>query len=268
MNHDPPTGMSTMPEPKPLIAANWKMNLEREQAHELALGVGMLADRWPQFEIALFPGFLVLGEIARGTADGPMLIGAQNCHFENAGAFTGEVSPQQLREIGAAAVLIGHSERRQHFGEDQAMLAKKVVAARNCGLRVIYCVGENAAARQAGDAEKVVDAALATLNDLSEEQRLGLEIAYEPVWAIGSGRAATPEDARAMHAHIREVLGGFGGFTKARILYGGSVNADNAGALMALPEVDGLLVGGAALELESFVGVIDSAAQAWEQKSE
>ncbi|MCA8938406.1 MAG: triose-phosphate isomerase, partial [Planctomycetes bacterium] len=207
-----------MNQPKPYVAGNWKMHLTREQAFELALGVGMLADRFSGVDLAVFPGFLVLGEIARGTAGSDMIVGAQNCHFLEEGAATGEVSPKQLYDVGVRSVLIGHSERRTFAHEDNELLSKKVLAAIQQGLDVIFCVGESSDQREAGETAAVVTAQLEVLSELPESKRVHVDIAYEPIWAIGTGQVATPEQAAETHLAIRTWLDGAGGFEGTRVL--------------------------------------------------
>jgi triosephosphate isomerase len=199
--------------------------------------------------------------MAKALEGSPIIFGAQNCYFEPKGAFTGEVSPQQIKDTGARAVIIGHSERRHIFKEDNALLKKKVVAALAAGLDVIYCVGELLEERDAGRMEAVLDAQLTEVlgGEISLDR---IVIAYEPVWAIGTGRTATPQQAQEAHAFIRQRIAKLYNSQSAetlRIQYGGSVKADNARELMSQPDVDGVLVGGASLKADDFVGIINGA---------
>ena len=217
----------------------------------------------PKVDIAVCPPFTLLHPLAADLAGAPIALGAQNCYCEPEGAFTGEVAPLMLRDAGCAYVIIGHSERRQHFGETGDLLHRKTRAALEAGLAVIYCVGETLDEREAGRTEAVVERQLAEVlaDDITVER---LTIAYEPVWAIGTGKTATPEQAQQVHAFIRRwVARGFdpGVAEDIRILYGGSVKPDNMASLMSMPDIDGALVGGASLRSDSFLGIARHAAE-------
>ena len=249
-----------MPERTPYIAANWKMNKTVAEAAEF---VDALLPRIAatQCDVVLCPSFLALSEVVerrRGTA---VRVAAQNMHEEEWGAFTGEVSAPMLVELDVEAGVLGHSERRQYFGETDAALARKVPAALAAELGPILCVGESEAARDAGETEEVLERQLQA--DLAAVDSLDLArvvIAYEPIWAIGSGRTATPEQAQEACAFIRDVLRMRGAAAdEVRILYGGSMKPANAAELLALPDVDGGLVGGASLDPADFAAIVEAA---------
>jgi triosephosphate isomerase len=247
----------------PLIAGNWKMYKTVAEAVELveallkAVEVGYASER----QVLICPPFTALHPIAPLLADGPIALGAQNMYPAAQGAFTGEISPVMLQEIGCSHVIIGHSERRQIFGEDDDLISKKVQSAIDYALTPVLCIGETKPQRDAGDAETVTLGQLrAGLGGLAAEQIEQVVIAYEPVWAIGTGETATPADAQAMHAAIRSALASHYGPTSAaavRILYGGSVKPDNIDTLMAQPDIDGALVGGASLQAENFLRIVN-----------
>jgi triosephosphate isomerase len=244
-----------------LIAGNWKMNLDAERAAALVEGIVAALPELPKCRLAVFPPFVYLAECVRAAAwgGGRLAVGGQNCHSAEAGAHTGEVSAAMLRDIGAAAVILGHSERRRDCGETDAIVAKKLVTALKNGLDAIVCVGESLAERDAGRALEVVCEQLrASLGEVEAAAMTRTAIAYEPVWAIGTGRTATPAQAVEVHVAIRRFLGERFGRDVAeatRVLYGGSVTAQNAKSLLAEPEIDGALVGGASLDLESFLKI-------------
>ena len=252
-----------------VIAANWKMHKLRNEAMSYLDELAAWMDDHPhglgtRVEVVVAPPFTSL-ELAVEHCPPNARIYSQNMHQEDHGAFTGEVSPAMLRDLGVDGVVLGHSERRQYFGEHDAALAEKVVAAAEFGLRPMLCVGETLEERQAGRAEEVVrdqlEIALGDL-DVIKATSSGLSIAYEPVWAIGTGETATPQIAQHLHAVIRETLSSiFNSDIAERIsvLYGGSVKPGNAAELLANPDIDGALVGGAALEVESFSGIIGAA---------
>lgn len=244
----------------PLIAGNWKMYKTVGEATtlvcDLLAGLGELSDR----EAIVCPPFTALAAVAALVADSPLGLGAQNLYPEAQGAFTGEVSPPMLVDIGCRYVIIGHSERRQYFGESDAFVNRKLRAALAHGLRPIVCVGESKPQRDAGQAEPIVTAQVrAALLEVPPAQMTDVVIAYEPIWAIGTGDTATPADAQAMHAAIRATLAELYGSEIAatvRIQYGGSVKPDNIDELMAQPDIDGALVGGASLQAASFLRII------------
>lgn len=243
-----------------LMAGNWKMHLDLRGAQQLAAGLkrelGDVTDR----DVVVFPPYPFLADVADVVENSAIEVGAQNVHPEPQGAFTGEVSAQMLVSVGCRWVIVGHSERRDLFGEKDAFLNKKLRAALAAGLKPILCVGEHIEERDAGRATDVVSAQVkACLDGFSAEDMERVTIAYEPVWAIGTGRNATPQQANEMHAAIRSLLGKLFGPQVAaatRILYGGSVKPSNAKALVAEPEIDGALVGGASLKVEDFVQIV------------
>ncbi len=242
-----------------LVVGNWKMNGSLAQLAELG-AIAAAARNAPGVDVAVCPPFTLIAP-ARARAAG-LPIGAQDCHGKDSGAFTGSVSAAMLKEAGARLVIVGHSERRdEHRETDQAVRAKAEAALRQ-GLQAIVCVGESNEQRQAGQAVEVVSGQLAGSLPQTGEGEGELVVAYEPIWAIGTGNTATPQDVAEMHAAIRaglgRALGGRG--STVRILYGGSVKPDNAAELFAVPDVDGALVGGASLTAAQFVPIIDAAA--------
>ena len=247
--------------PEVIIAANWKMNTTLLEAKDLVTEMKSALVAIEGVEVVLCPPFISL-PLVRDLLEGSgIAVGAQNMHFEESGAFTGEVSPRMLADL-CQFVILGHSERRQLFGETDELINKKVKAALDVGLIPMLCVGEQLQEREEGSAESVVGAQVhAALSGIQAPN--GLVIAYEPVWAIGTGRAATPADAQAVMAHIRKVVGSLYGDNSAAdisLLYGGSVNADNAAGFLAERDINGALVGGASLKAESFVSLVGQAA--------
>jgi len=246
----------------PFLAGNWKMNLDRKGALELArslrdaLSASVLAER----DVAVFPPFVYLDEVVRALAGSGIKVGAQNLCDERNGAFTGEVSAEMLVDIGATCVLVGHSERRHLYGEGDELCNRKVQRALAAGLATVLCVGEKLDERDSNRTNEVISRQLrAGLAGVALEQLGRVTIAYEPVWAIGTGRNATPEQAGAAHTHLRGVLASLYDARLAqtvRIQYGGSVKPDNISTLMAAPDVDGALVGGASLKVDSFLGIV------------
>jgi len=241
----------------PYIAANWKMNKTVAEAAEF---IDALLPRIAatQHDVVVCPPFTALHEVVerrRGTA---VRVAAQNMHEGESGAFTGEVSAPMLVELDVEAVVLGHSERRQFFGETDEALAKKVPAALAADLEPILCIGESEEARDAGQTEEVLERQLqADLAEVSDEDIARVVVAYEPIWAIGTGKVATPEQAQEACAFIRDVLRARGAAADdVRILYGGSVKPGNAAELLALPDVDGALVGGASLDAEEFASIV------------
>jgi triosephosphate isomerase len=240
-----------------LVAGNWKMNGSLAQLAELS-AVAAAARGASGVDVAICPPFtLIASAIARS---GGLTVGAQDCHPKDSGAHTGNVSAPMLKEAGARLAIVGHSERRQDQGETDALVRAKAEAALRNGLTAIVCVGETEAEREAGSAVERVSSQLAgSIPELAGEAEL--VVAYEPIWAIGTGRTATPQDVAEMHAAIRTALvsrfGDAGG--RIRILYGGSVKGDNAAELFAVPDVDGALVGGASLTAAQFVPIVEAA---------
>jgi triosephosphate isomerase len=251
--------------PTPIVAGNWKMNTTIEEAADLASAMVDGLDAVAGIEKVICPAFVSLAAVAEVLRGSTVALGAQNMYHEAEGAFTGEVSPTMLAPV-CRFVILGHSERRQLFGETDDLVSLKVQAARRFGLRPIVCVGEHLKEREASRAEQVVeDQIRASLCGVTDSA--GLVVAYEPVWAIGTGMAATPEIAGAMMSRIRAVLTSLFGAGRASdvpLLYGGSVNPGNAGAFMEQTDVNGALVGGASLEPESFVAIARSVAGASE----
>jgi triosephosphate isomerase len=245
---------------KPYLAGNWKMNLDRKSAVELARALrdalGSATDR----DVAVFPPFVYLDEIVRALAGSNVRVGAQNLCDEKNGAFTGEVSAEMLVDVGATVVLVGHSERRHLYGESDELCNRKVHRALAAGLDVILCIGEKLEERDGNRTEQVIGRqTTAGLAGVRAEQMAKLTLAYEPVWAIGTGRNATPAQAGAAHSYLRGVLSGLYGERVSRALriqYGGSVKSDNIASLMAASDVDGALVGGASLKADSFLGIV------------
>ena len=248
---------------KPLISGNWKMNLNHFEAIQITQKLAYLVgkEELEKADVSLHPPFTDIRSV-QTVIDGDRLgfaLGAQHCHWEDKGAFTGEVAPLFLAKLGVQYVICGHSERRELFGETDEMVNAKVAAILRHGMTPIMCVGETLAEREAGATEtKVLGQVHAGLQGRSAEQVAGMVIAYEPIWAIGTGRTATAADAQTMCAAIRgAVAGAFGANAAAgvRIQYGGSVKAGNIAELMAEPDVDGALVGGASLDADEFARI-------------
>jgi triosephosphate isomerase len=251
------------PDRRPLIAGNWKMNAGGQDACPLAEAVARAVKAADRVDVVVGPPFTALAAVAHelDESKSKVTIAAQNMHAEASGAFTGEVAAGMLKDAGATWVILGHSERRQLFGETDASVAKKTAAALAAGLRPIVCVGETLEQREAGSTLEVVERqVVAFVAELGKEPGAGA-VAYEPVWAIGTGKVARPEDAQEVHALIRALLAkeseDLGKAT--RILYGGSVKADNAEGLLGQPDVDGALVGGASLDPAGFAKIVDAA---------
>ncbi|WP_339609491.1 triose-phosphate isomerase [uncultured Planktosalinus sp.] len=244
-----------------IIAANWKMYKDLAEANDF---ITFLLEKLPDTnaEIAIAPSYIALWHAFEATRNYPVEIIAQNLHYAEQGAFTGEVSATQLKSVGIQRVILGHSERREYFGESDALLKKKVQTALKNDLNIIFCVGEQLKDRKAGTQVEVVKSQLQnTLFHLNKNDWQHLVIAYEPVWAIGTGETASPQQAQEMHQHIRETITGtYGSDTaeKLSVIYGGSVKPENASALFVQPDIDGALVGGASLEVDSFVEIIKS----------
>ncbi len=246
---------------RPFVAGNWKMHNDLAAARELMGGLRSGLGGELGVDVAVCTPFTLLYPMGKEIAGTEIKLGAQNCYFEPKGAFTGEVSAPMLVAAGCTYVIIGHSERRHVFGETGDMLRKKVVAAQQAGLHVIYCIGEQFEDREGGRTESVVETQMQEVLTADLNTDL-LTLAYEPVWAIGTGKVATPDQAQSVHAFVRAKLGGFFGQDvagKLRIQYGGSVKPDNAKTLFACPDVDGGLVGGACLVADDFVAIIRAA---------
>jgi triosephosphate isomerase (TIM) len=244
----------------PLIAGNWKMYKTVAEAVDLVEALvselGRLTDR----EVLVCPPYTALHALSPLLQETPIGLGAQDVFYEAQGAYTGAISPLMLRDLGCTYVIVGHSERRQIFGEDDALINRKLRAALSHGLRTILCVGETKPQRDAGQAESIVVGQLrGGLADVDMAALSNVVIAYEPVWAIGTGDTATPGDAQAMHVTIRRTLAELYNQAAAdaiRIQYGGSVKPDNVDELMAQPDIDGALVGGASLKADSFLRIV------------
>ena len=248
---------------RPFIAGNWKMYKTPTEGDTLAEALKRALAGQSQVDVAVAPTFLAIPAVAARLKHSGIQVAAQNLHPEQAGAFTGEISGEMLRSIGVAYCIVGHSERRQMFGDTDAFVQKKVQACFRSGLLPILCVGETLAERESGQAESVVARQLgAALAGLSPDQLPSVTIAYEPVWAIGTGKVATPQQAQDMHAEIRGWLAQrYPAFVPrtTRILYGGSVKGANAAGLLGQPDIDGALVGGASLVAEEFLAIIAGA---------
>jgi len=249
---------------KKIVAANWKMNMMQAESarfiESLLLEIGDVAD----VEVVIVPPFTAIAKVmeALGTAQN-IKVGAQNMHWERSGAFTGEISAALLRDLFVHYVVLGHSERRRLFGETDEIVNRKVLAAHEASLRPIVCVGETLKQRDRGNVDKILSIQLrGSLAGLGPKELQETVVAYEPVWAIGTGRNATPEQAQEAHAFIRHTLRDMADDTTAervRIQYGGSVKPENARELMSQPDIDGALVGGASLDPRSFAQIVNAA---------
>jgi triosephosphate isomerase len=248
---------------RPFAAGNWKMNTNATSAEQLAGGLAQRVGQLDSVDIAVFPPFPYLQRVQSALRGSKILLGAQDCYPEAKGAFTGEVSPAMLLDCGCQWVLVGHSERRHVLGETDPLLARKLTFALAASLRVILCVGEKLEQRKSNQTEAVVEAQLqGGLGTLNADQMKDIVIAYEPVWAIGTGVNATPDQAEDVHRFIRGWLGRKFGEPIAqatRIQYGGSVTAANAATLLSQPNVDGVLVGGASLLVDDFTTIVTAA---------
>jgi triosephosphate isomerase len=250
----------------PFVCGNWKMH--KTVSETVALIDALLPNIEPLagVEVGVAPPFTSLHAASKRLGGSKIALSAQNCHHETQGAYTGEISAAMLREVGVRYVIIGHSERRTYFGETNDGCAKKIGAALNAGMRVIYCLGETLAQREANQTLAVVTEQFKVgLAGFSADRISDLVVAYEPVWAIGTGRTATPAQAQEVHAHLRRLCGetlGEKAAEKLRIQYGGSVNDQNARDLFGQPDIDGGLIGGAALKADSFTAICKAAQKA------
>lgn len=246
---------------KPLIAGNWKMHFTIAESVELARLVAEASAQCDDREVMIAPVFTALDAVTTALKDSNVQVGAQNVAYESKGAFTGEISPLMLKDVGATMAIIGHSERRQLFGESDELINKRIVAALDNGLVPVFCVGETLEQRESGSTFSVLEQQLRQgLARVGNEQAATVVIAYEPVWAIGTGKTASTEQAQEAHAFLRNCLTEMydGSLAQSiRILYGGSVKPDNVDALMAQNDIDGALVGGAALKAESFGRIVN-----------
>jgi triosephosphate isomerase (TIM) len=247
---------------RPLIAGNWKMHKTIAEAEAFIQALLPRISTADGVEVVICPSYLALGAMVDSTRGSRLEVYAQNMHYADAGAFTGEVAAEMLSELDVHGVVLGHSERRELFGETDRALALKVPKALEAGLRPILCVGETESEREAGDTERKLRQQIGDdLAKVDDARLADVVIAYEPIWAIGTGLVATPEQAQEAVAFIRALVGGRSqeAADAVRVLYGGSVKVDNAAELLALPDVDGALVGGASLEAESFAAIVAAA---------
>jgi triosephosphate isomerase len=250
---------------KKIVAANWKMNMtQAEAASFVETFVRELGD-FSEADVVIVPPFTALAKVNETLGDKPNIkLGAQNMYWEKSGAFTGEISAAMLRDLFVRYVVLGHSERRMLMGETNEMVNRKVRAAHEAGLRPIVCIGETLAQRDGGEVEKILRTQLrGSLANLSAKEMNETVVAYEPVWAIGTGKTASAQQAQDAHAFVRHTLAEIsdkGTAAKIRIQYGGSVKPDNARELMSQPDIDGALVGGASLEPRSFAQIVKTAA--------
>lgn len=244
------------------MAGNWKMNLNREESVALVTAIAEEAPDPERVDVLVAPPFTSIATVREAIGNKPIFLAAQNMHWESQGAYTGEVSPTMLLEVGCTHVILGHSERRSLFGETDGMIDRKANSACNFGLTPIVCIGESLEEREQERTSEVIAAQLqGSLRSFRRQKVLPpvVIVAYEPVWAIGTGKTATPEQAQEVHNQIRQWLAAqFDGNTaeKVRILYGGSVKPDNVKELMSMPDVDGALVGGASLKASSFLPIL------------
>lgn len=247
----------------PMMAANWKMNKTVREAQDYTAALIPRVEDAEGVDVAVFAPFTCLSEVARMAEDSPVMAGAQNFYHEDSGAFTGEVSAPMLLDIGVEAAIVGHSERRDVFGETDEMVARKARRAVEAGMLPVVCVGETKEERDAGGMwEKVSGQVRWVMGELDGPAGGDLVFAYEPIWAIGTGDTASPEDAQDAIGRIRDLLrelGGGGFADEVRILYGGSVKPGNVAEIMDQDDVDGGLVGGASLEVESFIELVEAA---------
>ncbi|MSR76905.1 MAG: triose-phosphate isomerase [Candidatus Omnitrophica bacterium] len=248
---------------RPLIAGNWKMFKTVDEAVSLVQTIKAGVSRGADSQIVICPPFTALYAVSKALEGSRIDLGAQNMHPENEGAYTGEISPPMLKDVGCRYVILGHSERRQYFKETSVFINEKVKTALKYSLVPIVCIGETLQEREAKQQFEIVKAQMEqTFKDLSKEEMLKLVIAYEPIWAIGTGRTASPEQAEQMQSYIRRLLKetySSESAVKIQIIYGGSVKPDNIAALMKKPNVDGALVGGASLKAETFVQIVQNA---------
>lgn len=249
---------------KKIVAGNWKMNKTAHEAKALTADIRTQLGDFTAVDCVLCPPFTSLWVVADGIRGSQVALGAQNVHWEKSGAYTGEIAADMLIEKGCAYVIVGHSERRQYFGETDETVNRRARAALATGLKPIVCVGETLAERDAGDTFKVIERQIARgLDGITGAEWDSVVIAYEPVWAIGTGRTATAAQAQEVHAAIRKQLGSIAGAdvaAKVRIQYGGSMKPENAKELMSQPDIDGGLIGGAALKADSFVAIVRAGA--------
>ncbi len=251
---------------KKIIAGNWKMNKTVSEAETLSAAIKRELDSEAKVDVVLCPPFTAIAAVSQEVSGSQIAVGAQNMHFEPSGAYTGEISAEMLREQFCRYVILGHSERRQYFAETDDSVNKKTKAAIAAGLKPIVCVGETLEEREAGQIESVITTQINDgLAGISASDLRSVVIAYEPVWAIGTGKTATPEQAQEVHALIRSLLANLSDQTTAdaiRIQYGGSMKPANAAELLSKPDIDGGLIGGAALDPTSFIEIVKAALDA------
>lgn len=245
-----------------LIAGNWKMNLTRSDAVDLAKAVAAV-DAGNNADVLVCPSHIYLDAVASAVSGSKVAVGGQDVYFESGGAFTGETSTDMLKDVGCSHVILGHSERRNVIGECDSLINKKVHAALTAGLTPVLCVGELLEQREAGKTTEVVQSQMAgSLENVTAQQMAKIVVAYEPVWAIGTGKTASPEQAQEVHADLRKMLADQYNQDVAegvQILYGGSVKPENAADLLGQSDIDGALVGGASLKADSFAAIIAAA---------
>jgi triosephosphate isomerase len=246
---------------KPVIAGNWKLFKTTAEALDLVTGLIPLVKGTSDVEIVVAPVFTVLSSVQKALAGTNIRLSAQDCFWEEEGAYTGEVSPRMLADVGCSHVIIGHSERRQYFGETDATVNRKIVAAVAAGLTALFCIGETLSEREANTTFDVLRRQVTGgLAGIGTDKLANVVVAYEPVWAIGTGRTASDAQAQEAHAYVRGVLAelfGPGTADRTRILYGGSVKPENIKGLMSQPDIDGALVGGASLKADSFAAIVN-----------
>ncbi|MDD4910295.1 MAG: triose-phosphate isomerase [Candidatus Omnitrophica bacterium] len=247
---------------RPIIAGNWKLNKTIAESLELVNNLKRQLLDVEEVELVVCPPFTALAEVAEALFETNIQVGAQDCYWEDSGAFTGEVSAPMLKDAGAKFIIVGHSERRQFFSETDQTVNKKVKAVLKAGLTPIACVGENLTQREKGQTFAIIESHIkGAFDGISAEDAAGIVVAYEPVWAIGTGKTATPQQAQEAHNFIRKLLAKLYNDDVAgsvRIQYGGSVKPANARELMAQADIDGALVGGASLEAESFAAIVNN----------
>lgn len=248
---------------KKIIAGNWKMNNDINESQSLVSGIISGLGNDDNCEVIVCPPFTSLNEVHSLVKDSPVKLGAQNMFFEESGAYTGEISASMLKSVGCEYVILGHSERRTIFGESDELINKKIKKAIESGLKVIFCIGETLAQREEGKTDAVVKNQIINgLQNITSENLETITIAYEPIWAIGTGKTASPGQAQEVHAFIRNLIEEIYSKESAEnliIQYGGSVKPDNAASLLSQPDIDGALVGGACLKPDSFLSIIASA---------
>jgi len=248
---------------KKVIAGNWKMNKDLNESQSLVSGIISGLGNDDKCDVIVCPPFTSLSEVHALIENTPVKLGAQNMFYEESGAFTGEISSLMLKSVGCEYVILGHSERRNIFGEGDEMINKKIKKALESGLKIIFCIGESLAQREEGITNDVVKNQIVKgLDGITSDDMENIIIAYEPIWAIGTGKTATPEQAQEVHSFIRDLIkNSFSNEIAENIViqYGGSVKPENAATLLSQPDIDGALVGGACLKADSFLSIIASA---------